>query len=745
VTLTPTAAPEEIVRVDGPAKVRGRAAYAGDIRLPGLLFGMALRSPLPHARIVSLDIQKARQVPGVHAVISAADAPPTLLGKNLHDMPLLASERVRFVGEKVAVVAAESRQAAEAALAAISVEYQELPVVSNIEDAIRPGTTPLHPDRAGYAHSRDYPDFPVDEPNVNSLMLLEKGNVEEGFKEAAHISEDTFHVPMQHIGFLEPHSCTVSIEPDGKARVWSCVKVPFSMPGYLSQATGVPADQFVIMPTPIGGDFGGKGYLMDEACAYLLARATGRPVQMVMSMNEEFQGGVPRHAALIRIKSGVDARGRLVARECNLYWDSGAYAAYRGGAGMSGARRSPGGYAIPHIRVVSRCVWTNHMPCGSMRAPGQPQVTFACESHTDMLARRIGMDPIEFRRRNIVHDGEVMLDGEAIAGNTAEAVLERAIAALDWSAPLPPGRGRGLAFSERGTGGGPASVAVSVDGSGDVLARTGVPEQGGGAHTMIQLVVARSLGIPARLVRVEQGDTDSGPYDQGVGGSKVTNATGGAALRAAERVRDQLCSLATEARGWQEGTVHIEGGAFVSQDERADFRELAGQLARAEGGEIGEQVDYRAARGPSGFACHAVEVQVDQDTGQVHIDKLVAVHDVGCAINQVGMIGQIYGGLLQSIGQTFMENLSIVDGRPQAINFGEYKIACPADIPDVRIELIEEHDGPGPFGAKGVGEISALPASSAVANAVADAVGVRIRELPITAERVMASMRNPSA
>ena len=480
-TLTPTAAPEEILRVDGPAKVRGTAHYAGDIRLSGLLFGMALRSPLPHARIVHLDARQARQVPGVHAVITAADAPQTLLGKNLHDMPLLASERVRYVGEKVAVVAAESRQAAQAALAAIVVEYEELPVVSNIEDAIRQGATPLHPHRASYAHSRDYPDFLADEPNVNSFQVLEKGNVDEGFSQAVHISEDTFRVPMQHIGFLEPHSCTVSVEPDGKARVWSCVKVPFSMPGYLSQATGVPAEQFVIMPTPIGGDFGGKGYLMDEACAYLLARATGRPVQMVMSMNEEFQGGVPRHAALIRIKSGVDAHGRLLARECNLYWDSGAYAAYRGGAGMSGARRSAGGYAIPHIRVVSRCVWTNHMPCGSMRAPGQPQVTFACESHTDMLARRIGLDPIEFRRRNIVHAGEVMLDGEAIEGNTAETVLERAIAAMDWSAPLPPGRGRGLAFSERGTGGGPASVAVSVDGSGDVLARTGVPEQGGGA------------------------------------------------------------------------------------------------------------------------------------------------------------------------------------------------------------------------------------------------------------------------
>jgi CO/xanthine dehydrogenase Mo-binding subunit len=312
---------------------------------------------------------------------------------------------------------------------------------------------------------------------------------------------------------------------------------------------------------------------------------------------------------------------------------------------------------------------------------------------------------------------------------------------MDWSAPLPPGRGRGLAFSERGTGAGRAAVQVSVDGSGRVLARTGVPEQGGGAHTVIQQVVARTLGVPASLVRVEQGDTDSGPFDQGVGGSKVTNSTGGAAQRATEQLRERLCMLAAEERGWREGSVRLEGGAFVSEDQREDFSKLAGWLARSEGGVICEEVDHRAARGPTGFACHAVEVSVDQDTGQVRLEKLVAVHDVGCAINPVGLMGQIHGGLLQSLGQTFMEELPIVDGRPRAINFGEYKIPCSADIPELRVELVEEADGPGPFGAKGVGEISALPAAAAIANAVDNAVGVRLTDLPITAEKVLARLR----
>lgn len=730
-----------VLRVDGPAKVSGTAQFAGDVRLPGLLLGMALRSPFAHARIARIDVTAARQVPGVHAVLTAADLPAAQVGKNLRDMPVLARERVRYQGEKVAVVAAETRLAAEAALAAIQVEYDELPVISSIDEAIRPGAVSIHPDRLSYQRGREYPELSEAEPNVNSVIVMHKGDVDAGFAQAVHISEDTFRVPMQHVGFLEPHVCTVAIEPDGRVRVWTCIKIPFSVPEYLSQATGVPADQFVVMPTSIGGDFGGKGFLMDEALAYFLARESGRPIRMVMSMTEEFQGGIPRHAALITIKSGVDAEGRLVARDCTLYWDSGAYAAYRAGPGMSGARRAPGGYAIPHIRVTSRCVWTNHMPCGSMRAPGQPQVTFACESHTDLLAQRIGLDPIEFRRRNLVHAGEVMVDGEPIEGDTAHTVLERAATALDWSAPLAAGHGRGLALSERGTGAGRAAIQVSVDETGAVVARTGVPEQGGGAHTVIQQVVARTLGVPASLVTVEQGDTDSGPYDQGVGGSRVTNSTGGAARKGAEQLRDRLCSLAAERRGWREDAVRLEDGEFVADGEREDFRTLAGWLARSEGGVIREDIDFRAARGPSSFACHAVEVEVDPETGQVRLERLVAVHDIGHAINPVGLLGQIHGGLLQSLGQTFMEELRVVDGRPQAINFGEYKIPCAADIPDLRVELIEQGDGPGPFGAKGVGEISALPASSAIANAVANAIGVRLTELPITAERVLAALR----
>jgi CO/xanthine dehydrogenase Mo-binding subunit len=735
---------ERVVRrVDGPEKVSGAALYAGDVRLPGLLVGVALRSPVPHARITALDVSAAREVPGVHAVLTAADLPVPLIGRGLRDMPPLASERVRFVGEKIAVVAAETRDAAEEALTAIRLEYEELPAVFDVEAALEPDAPVLHPERDTYASSFERGPLPP-EPNVNSTVVVaDKGDLEAGFARSARVFEDVFRLPMQHVGFIEPHSCTVAIEPDGKVRVWSCVKQLFGIRQYLAQATGLPAERFVAMPNRIGGDFGGKGYIVDEALAYFLAKATGHPVQMVMSLNEEFQAGIPRHGAVVRIKSGVDEEGRLVAREMRVLYNSGAYAGFRGGVTLLGARRGAGPYRIPNVRISVSCVYTNQLPCGSMRAPGQPQVTFACESHTDMVARRLGIDAVEFRRRNLLHDGEEDAEGKPWFGS-AEAVLERAAQAIGWERARPVGRGRGLALSERGTGAGRAEVAVEVDTRGGVLVRTGVPEVGTGAHTVLREVVARVLTVAPSAVRVEQGDSDSAPYDSGSGGSKVTNSTGGAAFVAVEQLRRRLCELAAEAEGWREGSVDLEAGHFVSRDEsaRVPFGELAGRLASLEGGLVREQVDREGERGAStGYACQAVEVSVDRETGRVRVERIVAVHDVGYTINPRGLTGQVEGGLLQGLGQALMEELRVEDGRVQAVNFGDYKIPSPADIPPLSIELIEDEDGPAPFGGKGVGEITAIPTTAALANAVEDAAGVRVTDLPISAERVFSALR----
>jgi CO/xanthine dehydrogenase Mo-binding subunit len=736
--MSETAVLDRVIRrVDGPAKVSGAAHYSGDVRLPGLVFGLALRSPVPHARITKLDVSAARSVPGVLAVLTAADLPVPLIGRAMRDLPVLAGERVRFMGEKIAVVAAETRDAAEEALQAITLEYEELPGVFDVEEALLPGAPVLHPDRDSYRNN--YPPGPLPaEPNLTSTVVVGKGDVEAGFARSAQVFEDVFRLPMQHLGFIEPHSCTVAIDPDGKVRVWSCSKQPFGVPRFMAQATGLPAEQFVTMPSYIGGDFGGKGYIVDEALAYFLAKATGRPVQMVMRQNEEFQAGIPRHAAVVWMKSGVDQDGRIIARDVRVLFNGGAYHGFRGGITMQGARRAAGPYRIPNIRITTSCAYTNQLPCGSMRAPGQPQVTFACESHTDLVARRLGLDPVEFRRLNVVHEGDEDLDGKPWHGSAGE-VLERAVEVIGWGKKLPDGRGWGIALGERGTGAGRAEVGVEIDTKGQVLVRTGTPEVGTGAHTILQEVVARTLAVAPSLVRVEQGDTASAPYDDGSGGSKVTNSTGGAALVAVQQLRQRLCSLAAEAEGWREDSVDLEDGHFVSRDEsaRIPFAELAGRLAQLEGGSISEMVDRHAERGGStGYACQAFEVSVDRDTGQLTVERMVAVHDVGYSINPRGLTGQIEGGLMQGLGQAMMEDLRVEDGRVQAVNFGDYKIPSLPDIPPLTIELIEKGDGPAPFGGKGVGEITAVPTAAALANAVEAAVGVRITELPVTAEKI---------
>jgi len=478
--------------------------------------------------------------------------------------------------------------------------------------------------------------------------------------------------------------------------------------------------------------------------AFYLARATARPVQMAMSQTEEFIAGVHRHGATIRIKSGLDDQGRLVAREVQLLFNNGAYAGLRPRMTLGGTPRAAGCYRIPNTRVASTCVYTNQVPCGHMRGPGQPQVTFAVESHTDFIARRLGMDPIELRRLNALRDGDEGPLGGVYRSVTAIEVVERAGAAIEWSKVRKNGTGRGLALTERHTGSGPASVIVEIGENADVIVRTGVPEVGTGAHTVLQRVVAEVFTIAPERVRVVQGSTDTGPFDGGSGGSHVTNATGGAAFKAAQALRARLCGLAAELKSAGRGTVELQGGRFVCSEtaERVPFAQMVGNLVQRNGETIREEADNRAGHGEaSGYACHAAEVSVDRDTGQVRVNRIVAVHDVGYAINPIGLGGQIDGGLSHGFGMGLMEEMRLEDGRLLCVNFDQYKIPTCADMPALSTQLIENRNGPGPFGAKGVGEVAASPTAPAIANAIEDAVGVRIFDLPITAEKVLQALR----
>lgn len=766
-----------IERIDGLEKVTGRRRYAADVPLPGALWGRVLRSPFPHARIRRVDASAAWALPGVRAVLTAADLPATRIGRRLYDMTVLARDRVRFVGEKVAAVAAEDPDTAEEALRLIQVEYEELPAVFDPLEAMRPDAPVLHPDLPTYRHVPPLPPI----PNVHSYARWGRGNVERGFAEAELVFEDTFFTPMQHPGFLEPHTCAVWVEPDGRARVWTSNKQPFHIRDWLAEAVGVPADWITVCPVSVGGDFGGKGYLVDEPLAYHLSRASGRPVRMVMSYAEELAAGVPRHAAIVTIRTGVTRDGRLVASHARLVFNSGAYAGNKPHplANLSGAEAACGVYHTPHTLIESFCVYTNQLPCGHMRAPGWVQASFAAESHLDMLAARLGLDPLELRLRNVVGPDDEAPTGDRWRGARAREVLERAAELAGWGrrptaaaeAPGEPavGRGshgvgadhgtvalsprhaplarvgRGLSLTYEHIGTGRSGAVVSVDERGGVRLLTGVPDVGTGAHTIFRQLVAEVLTIAPDAVAVEIGDTARAPFDSGSGGDRVTNVAGHAVVQATEQLRDRLCALAAELLGWREGGVRLVDGAFCSDsgDGGVPFRELAARAARASGGrvEVHHELRLEARATERNFTAQVAEVEVDEESGQVRLQRLVSVQDIGTVLNPRLAEGQVEGGAICGLGYALLEELRVEDGRVLTASLGDYRLPSAADVPELRQAFLPSGEGPLPFGAKPVGEVSLCGVAPAVANAIYDAVGARLTELPLSAERVRRALR----
>ena len=409
-TTTTRVIGQSVVRGEGPDKVTGRSIYAADISLPGMLWGKVLRSPFPHARIVSIDTAAAKAVPGVRAVITAADLPDSLVGRRLRDMPVLARDVVRFVGEKVAAVAAETEEAAEEALLLIDVEYEELDAVFDAHEAMEPDAPTLHSELSGY---EGLPQPESDINNVFAHITWGQGDVDEGFAEADLVFEHTFNAQLMHQAYIEPHACVVSVEsacPElvegGQVQVWVNNKDPYPLREQLAAVWGIAEDSIVLHPCSIGGDFGGKGSFMDVPLCYHLSLHSGRPVKMVMDYIQELMAANPRHPATMTIRSGVKRDGTLVARQARVVFDSGAYGAFKPTVYLRGADHLCGVYRIPHARIDSYMVYTNNVPKGHMRSPAKPQVVFAVEAHTDLVARGLGMDPYEFRQKNLLRNGD---------------------------------------------------------------------------------------------------------------------------------------------------------------------------------------------------------------------------------------------------------------------------------------------------------------------------------------------------
>jgi CO/xanthine dehydrogenase Mo-binding subunit len=728
--------------VEGLDKVTGRARYTADVSLPDMLWGRCLRSPYPHARIVSIDTSRARALPGVHAVITGAEGPDVRIGRRMLDMPVLARDRARFAGEKVAAVAAESREVAEEALLLIAVEYDELPAVFDPREAMQAGAPLVHDDPAAY-RGANLPLPPI--PNVLSRVTWERGDLDAGFAAADRVFEHMFRVPSVHQGYLEPHACVVSVAPDGSVDAWLTNKSPFAARAQLAAAIGVDEARVRVHQSPIGGDFGGKGDLMDAVVAYRLATAAGRPVKMVMTYTEELLAGNPRHSALITLRSGVTNEGRVTARTATVVFNSGAYGAFKPTptVNLGGASHAGGPYRVPAIAIESLMVYTNTVPAGHMRAPGAPQMVFALESHLDMIAAALDIDPVELRLRNALDEGDEPPLGGTLRNVRCKETLLAAAKAVRWDEPRPEGTGLGVGLYERRPGGGRSSATLTIDGDARITLLTAVPDTGTGSYTVLQQLVADELQVPLATVTVVPGDTDVAEFDGGAGGSRVTHAAGGAAVVTAGLLREALLDLtarlldrAREGLRWRDCGVEADDGT------RLTLVELMARAREAEEAPISRVGTYEPSGPPdvTSFTAQVAEVEVDRETGQVRLRRFVSAHDVGTVINPLTHQGQIEGGVVQGIGQALMEQLILDEGAVTNLYLGEYKLPTVADIPDLETVLIEHGGGPVPHEGKSIGETPNVPVAAAIANAVYAACGARITELPIHAEKVYAAL-----
>jgi CO/xanthine dehydrogenase Mo-binding subunit len=726
-------------RVDGVAKVTGRARYAADYTLPGTIWGKALHAPYSHAHIVRIDTSAAKKLPGVHAVITGADTRDGgLWGRGVKDAPVLAYDRVRYFGERVAAVAADDEDIAQQALDLIEVEYEELPAVFDPFEALADGAPILHPDFNSYVGFRHKHDAPS---NIHLQTRLDRGDIDQGFAEADVIVENTYITQRQSQAYMEPHALLVHIDPaDGRVHVWHCNKVPHFTRAALAHTAGIPVERIVFHPTYIGGDFGGKGNSRITPIAYYLAKASGRPVRMISDYLEEFLAGNPRHHVIIRLKTGVKRDGTITAHQVDYVVNTGAYAAFKPMGSIGGANQAAGPYRIPNVRIESRFVYTNNLPGGFVRAPGEPQGVFAIESHIDEVARRIGMDPAAFRMQNLIVDGEETAFGEHLQHIRARETLQAVLDAAGYNDPKPPHVGRGVAIGERGTGGGEGTTDITLNPDGTAVIGTPVFDQGTGQHTTLVQVVGEELGIPPERITVQVWDTDVVPSDAGLAGSHGTLINTSTAYAAVQEVKHALSQLASRELEWPETSITVANGMVrrTDADESIGWAEL---LARANQSVTGRGHVNAERSHMVAFVAQVAEVSVDPETGEVKLRKFTTAHDSGVVVNPIGFYGQINGGIVSGIGYALMEEVKLEDGRVITLSFGDYKLPTIDDIPPLTTVVLGSEYGDGPYNIRGIGEAPCTPVAPAIANAVEDASGVRIRNLPITAEKVYEGMK----
>lgn len=733
-------------RIDGPDKVSGKALYSADIALPNLAWVKVLRSDRPHARIIRIDTSGAKNSPGVCAILTGVDLRGHLTGRRIIDMPILAEHVVRFAGEPVAAVAADDLELAERAINLIRVEYEDLPAVSDFQAAIEDGAPILHPEFNSYQGVKPLPIV------SNRFVTADwgTGDMESGFAHADEIIEGTYTTSLVHQGYMETHSLTLDAKED--VHVWASNKAPHYIKEQIAQSIGIEPEKVHIHHVTVGGDFGGKGSPMMGALCYFLSKASGRPVRMVLTYTEELLGANPRHPSTIQVKMGVLRDGRIVACDLDCNFETGAYAGFIPLGFLPGPRHAVGPYHIPNARVRAHHIYTNRVPAGHMRGPGEPQAIFAMESHIDVVAKVLGITPASMRLMNLIRGDKPNGLGERFRDLQGVRTLQAAIKKqrLLQGHRLAEGSlsyGKGMALGERSPGGGKTHAAVTIHPDQQVTVHTSIFEQGSGTYTAIRQIVAESLGWPIKKIQVKVWDTDQTGFDSGAGASRNSRMASEAAHQAAILAKDQLIQRLSHYFNRPSRFIELDGKQLtvrVSDTSGGGVRtrELGPILA---GFNENFQSEYRyddtTHADVTAFTVQIAEVAVDLETGEITILNFLSAHDSGRVINPQGYEGQIRGGVSQGIGYALLEEIEMDQGRVISGSLADYRIPTIADLSGIHPLVIESDSGVGPYGIKGIGENPLSPVAPAIANAIADATGVRIRSLPITAERLLKEIK----
>ncbi len=745
------------IRPDGTDKVIGRAQYGADIQLTGLLYGKILRSPHPHARIKSIDVSRALALPGVKAVVTSAELPQpsgkvTDLGEGAMINPkflsnnILAADKVLYKGHAVAAVAATSRHIAEEAMALIDIDYEVLPAVLDARDAMRDDAPILHERLMSLANPNIRPGGLREEDdsgqgsNIANHFVFEVGDIAQGFREADIVVEREYHTAPVHQGYIEPHSATVYWGPDDRLTIWSSSQGHFAVREQTARVLGIPVSKVKAIPMEIGGGFGGKTLIYLEPVAALLSKKTGHPVKVSMSRTEVFEGTGPTSGTHIWVKIGANKQGRITAVEARLIYEAGAFP---GSPVNPGSQCMFAPYDIPNAHLEGYDVVVNKPKSAAYRAPGAPAAAFAAETAIDELCEQLGMDPLEFRLLNGAKEGTRRVTGPRFPRIGYLETVQAAKAHPHYTAPLEgPNRGRGVATGFWHNNTGPACATVSVNPDGTVNLVEGSVDIGG-SRASAAMHVAEVLGLAATDVRPSVGDTDSIGFTSTTGGSGATFKTGWACYQAAEDVKRQMIERA--AKIWEVAPEDVDyaGGVLTyrrNPELRLTFRQLAGRL-NATGGPIVGRANISPRGAGPGFAVHIVDVEVDPETGKTQILRYTALQDAGKAIHPSYVEGQIQGGAVQGIGWALNEEY-FFNAKGEMLNssFLDYRMPTSLDLPMIETVIVEVPNPGHPFGLRGVGEVSIVPPMAAISNAIYRAIGVRMRQLPMSPSKVVEAL-----